>query len=207
MKGNSQRRLQIQLTPKLPQKVFGFVCTCSIRHLNCTFETWLRHSFCLQMKDLPVMQLQNTERHLQERSLGKIRLTLRLPQQVCRDLFFPQSYSCMEKLSHDVPGMDTHPFHVGAEPLYINIAGILSFLHLQSHHIKGNSQRGLQIQLTPKLPWKVFGFVHEELDTWIVHLKPDYIYFFFRWRIFLSCSYKTQKDICSRRILERSCWH
>ena len=45
------------------------------------------------MKDLPVMQSQKTERHLQERSLGKTKLMLRLPQQVCRDLSFPQSYS------------------------------------------------------------------------------------------------------------------
>ena len=83
--------------------------------------------FFLQLKDLLIMQSQNTERHLQERSLGKIRLTLRLPQQVCKDLFFPQLYS----YSRFCASFPLYPFHVVAEPIHVYCTLFSCLSHLQ----------------------------------------------------------------------------
>ena len=90
-------------------------CTCSSRHLNFTFKLDYTILFFLQIKDLPIVQSQNVERNLQERTPVKTKLALRLPQQVC----LKQGYKIDLEWSCDVPGAHTH--HLPCSSVYVDV--------------------------------------------------------------------------------------
>ena len=67
------------------------------------------------MKDLPIIQSQNAERNLQERSPVKTKLVLRLPQQVC----LKQGCKIDLEWSFEIPGAHTH--HLPCSSVFVDV--------------------------------------------------------------------------------------